>query len=75
MKTEGYTANRRIMIPEIMTTKDDPTYVYVPLRGHAYVLAVFDLEDECIGFIRSSTLGHDSVKAWMAATNWIDGGY
>ena len=71
----AYTATQRIMVPEVEIPADDPTYVYVPLRGHGYVLAVFNLADECIGFIRSSTLGYDSAKAWIVATNWIDTGY
>ena len=71
----AYTATQRIMVPEVEIDTDDPTYVYVPLRWHGYVLAVFNIADECIGFIRSSTLGYDSVKAWIVATNWIDSGY
>lgn len=76
MKATGaYTANQRIEIPDIEIDTDDPAYVYVPLRGHGYVLAVFNQADKCIGFIQSKTLGFASVKAWIVATNWIDSGY
>lgn len=62
-----YTQNRSILIPDIEVKKDLPEYVYIPLRGYGYCLAVFNLKDECIGWILSETLGHESVKAWMVA--------
>lgn len=73
--TWGWTANRRIWIPEVKITEDDPTAVYVPLRGCSGSLAVFNLEDVCIGWLPIEVLGFPSVKEWMAATGWRDGGY
>jgi len=70
-----YTANHRINVPENRIAIDKSEYVYVPLRGFSAILAVFDINDSCIGWIDTRTLGHESAIEWMQATNWIDGGY
>lgn len=75
MKELAYTPNQEIYIPDVEIKVDCPEYIYVPLRGYAYSLAVFDIEDKSIGWIRTSTLGYDSVKDWMIQTKWIDRGY
>lgn len=71
----AYTQNQKIHLPEVEITEDKPEYIYVPLRGHAHVLAVFDKNDECIGWVKSETLGSPSVKDWIKDNNWIDQGY
>jgi len=71
----AWTANRQIFIPDRQIKRDDPEYVYVPLRGYSASLAVFDLDDRVIGWIDTRTLGYESAKEWMRATNWRDQGY
>lgn len=75
MKTIAYTLHNRIMLPEVEIMIDKPEYVYVPLRGAAHVMVVYDINDGPIGWIRTDTLGYDSVKEYMSKTNWIDQGY
>ena len=70
-----YTLHRSYQVPDVTITVDDPTYIYVPARGYSSRLIVFDINDNAIGTIDTRTLGHENVKAWMAATNWYDGGY
>lgn len=71
----GWTGNGRVWIPEVRITEDDPSYVLVPLRGYCALLAVFSIDDHCIGWIGIDDLGYETVKDWMRATNWRDGGY
>ena len=66
----AYTKNKQIHIPDTKITEDKPEYNYAPLRGFGYILAVFDLDDKCIGWIESSTLGYDSVKDWMEKSGY-----
>lgn len=78
MRTQGdfaYTQNRQIFIPDRKITTDDPSYVYVPLRGYCGSLAVFDIDDRCVGWIPIDVLGYPDVKTWMEKTGWRDGGY
>lgn len=71
----AYTTNGRIVIPEVQIKEDHLEYTYVPLKGYAYVMAVFGLDKECIGWIMSTTLGQSDVMTWMKNTNWTDQGY
>jgi hypothetical protein len=52
-----HTQNKSIFLPDIEIKEDKPEYVYVPLRGDSASLAVFNLDDRCIGWINSSNLG------------------
>lgn len=70
-----YTSNFKVVMPQVEIKEDKPEYVYVPLRGYCAVMAVYSIEDVCIGWIKSAVLGYESVKAWMQATNWRDQGY
>lgn len=70
-----HTLNRQIQLPDVQITCDQASHIYVPLRGHPHTLAVFDLEDRPIGWIKCETLGYNSVDEWMKATKWVDGGY
>lgn len=78
-----YTANKSVMVPHKRITNDDPTYVFVPLKGSSGTMAVFapsrcedgTMFDECIGWISVVDLGFNSVNEWMKETNWIDQGY
>lgn len=71
----AYTATQTIHLPDVEVDQDDPSYIYVPLRGYSSVMAVFDQSDECIGWILSERLGYPTVKDWIKATGWIDQGY
>jgi hypothetical protein len=71
----AYTANGQIFVPDFEILEDDPSYIYVPLRGYSASLAVFDIKDKCIGWVNSRTLGYESAKDWMRGTKWIDQGY
>lgn len=71
----AYTANKRIELPDIQITRDKFEYNYVPLRGYSACLAVFDIDDKCIGWIDTRTLGYENVKEWMDKTKWVDTGY
>lgn len=73
--TIAYTKNRSIVLPEVRIENDHHTHVYVPLRGYAFQLAVFDHNDVCIGWIQTTTLGYTSVAEWIRETRWVDGGY
>ena len=66
----AYTKNKQINIPENKITEDKPEYNYAPLRGHGFIMAVFDLEDKCIGYIEIGTLGYNSVKEWMSKSGY-----
>lgn len=74
MSLVAYTANREILIPDV---EQEPRqeYIYVPLRGYGYMLAVYALNDTCIGWISCTTLGYESVIEWVTKTNWHDQGY
>jgi hypothetical protein len=71
----AHTANQQIFIPDRQIKTDKAEYVYVPVRGYAGSLAVFDINDKVIGWIDTRTLGHENVREWMRATNWRDTGY
>ena len=70
-----YTSNQTIAMPEIEIKNIDSSYVLVPLRGYGYLLAVFDIDDICIGYTTTDNLGYENVKDWMLKTKWFDGGY
>ncbi len=72
---EAHTKNHSIFLPETEIKEDRPEYVYVPLRGYGYCLAVFDINDTCIGWINCASLGYESAKEWVSKTKWIDQGY
>lgn len=77
---EAFTANRRIMLPEVQLTRVLSHQVVVPLRGYAYTMAVchkFAVNGNllCAGWIQAHTLGYNTVKQWIKATGWVDGGY
>jgi hypothetical protein len=71
----SYTQNHSIFMPEVKIETHDASYVYVPLRGYCSLLAVFDIQDNCIGWIDTRTLGYETAKDWIVGTNWIDQGY
>jgi hypothetical protein len=71
----AWTQNRQIFIPDQRVSEPNPDHIYVPLRGYAYGMAVFDLSDKCIGWINVETLGYNTVREWMDAVYWADGGY
>lgn len=66
----AYTKNKQIHIPEVEIKEDKPEYNYAPLRGYGFILAVFDLDDKCVGYIGSNVLGYDSVKEWMEKSGY-----
>lgn len=70
----AYTAHQTVNLP-VEVTQDRPEYVYVPLRGYCAILAVFDLNDRCIGWINTRTLGYNTAQEWIQATRWVDQGY
>lgn len=75
--TWSWTTHHRVYVPERRITTRDSRHVYVPLRGYSSHLAVFvrqGREHKCIGWIDTRTLGHETAKAWMAATDWKDQG-
>lgn len=75
MKSLAYTQNGNVFIPDVEIQIKCESHSYVPLRGHGHVLAVYDVNDKCVGWINSATLGYSSVFDWMKKTNWKDQGY
>jgi hypothetical protein len=55
-----------VYMPDHMIERHNAAYVYEPLRGYGYILAVF-LDGKCIGSISTQTLGYASAKEWMTA--------
>lgn len=74
-KSEAYTKNRSIFIPETKVTKLKPEYDLVPLRGYSHIVAVFEPGDVCVGWMDISVTGYESVKDWIQKTGWTDQGY
>lgn len=70
-----YTTNKSYLMPDRAIKEINHTHNYVPLRGYFSLLAVFDLDDKCIGWIDTVHLGYPNARAWMDATKWIDTGY
>lgn len=70
-----HTPNQAINLPAIEITKMIEGHNYVPLAGHGAILAVFDTESKCIGWMDSMTLGYDTVSKWMEASKWEDKGF
>jgi hypothetical protein len=66
---------KTIIIPDIEIKSIQTNHKYVPLRGHGYVMAVYDNHKNCIGWVDVKTLGYETVKDWMSKTNWIDEGF
>lgn len=62
-----YTGDAPVFVPDVEIKQDDPSYVYAAQRGYSGTLAVFNLEDECIGWIDTRTLGFETARAWMDA--------
>jgi hypothetical protein len=60
------TDGKPVYIPDHRIERHNAAYVYEPLRGYGHILAVF-LDDKCIGWIETYTLGHGSVTEWVAA--------
>ena len=67
----GWTKEGRVFVPDVRIKVDKPEYVYHPLRGYSGSLAVFDIDDRCIGWIDTRTLGYENAKAWMAGTRYL----
>lgn len=74
-KMFAYTSNNAILIPDLEIKEDKPEYVYVPLRGYAASLAVYDINDNVIGWIDVRKLGYENAMSWMSGTGWKDQGY
>lgn len=72
---KAYTSNREINIPDIEIKENNTQHVYVPLRGYSASLAVFDIDDNLIGWIDTRTLGFENAKEYMSGTGWRDQGY
>lgn len=62
-----YTGDMAVFVPDVKIESDRPEYVYAAQRGYSGSLAVFDLDDRCIGWIDTRTLGYPDARAWMAA--------
>lgn len=62
---------REIFVPDVQIQNDDPTYAYLPLNGYSASLAVFDVDDNVIGWIDTRTLGYESAREWMVANKYI----
>lgn len=60
-----YREDGEVMVPDIEITSDNKINNYEALRGYGYILAVFDIDDKCIGWIKTSTLGLDSAKEFL----------
>ncbi len=75
--TWAYTQHDYIFIPDVEITKPKPEYVYVPLRGYAFVMAVIvpGENNPIKGFINSEYLGYPSVDDWIFRTKWQDEGH
>jgi hypothetical protein len=67
-----YTQHGEVLMPDHKVVEDKSEYNYEPLRGYSACLAVFDIDDNCIGWIDTRTLGYESAKEWCKATKWID---
>jgi hypothetical protein len=65
MKNMSYTLNGPVMVPENEIRQPLPGYTYKALRGYGYVLAVFDENQECIGWITIDKLGYKSARDWL----------
>ncbi len=61
-----------VYIPDRKITVDRHYYNLVPVRGYCASLAVFDLDDVCIGWMPIEITGYQTVKDWMRAMRWID---
>lgn len=70
-----YTQNQAVYLPEKKIEKPLPGYTYVPLRGYCACLAVFSKAlNLWLGWIDTKTLGFETAKEWMVATDWKDEG-
>lgn len=70
-KWAAWTHDREVFVPDVEITRDSPEYVYEPLRGYSNLLAVMDIDDRYIGWIKTGTLGYDNAQQWMKATRWL----
>jgi len=61
----GFTVDSKVIIPENEIMRHVSKYTYKALRGYAYSLAVFNPDDECIGWIKTSSLGFNNAKEWL----------
>lgn len=60
-----------VFVPETKITQNKSEYVYHPLRGYCSLLAVFDINDKCIGWIDTRTLGCEDAKEWMEKNKYL----
>lgn len=55
-------------VPDVEITKDCSTYIYRPCRGYAGSLAVINIHDKCVGWVKVENLPsgpYANVREWM----------
>lgn len=59
-----HTLGKEIYIQDIMVKGIKDSYIYIPMRGHNYSLAVFE-NNKNIGWIHVNELGYNTVRDWV----------
>lgn len=62
-----YTGDSAVSMPDVRIYDDKPEYCYAACRGYSASVAVFDIDDRCIGWKLIDDLGYRTVREWMAA--------
>ena len=75
MKIKGefsYLSNgTSVFVPDVQIKEDKPDYCYEPALGYSGSLIVFDLDDNCIGWIDPRVFGCENAKEWMLKNKYI----
>lgn len=58
-----------IRVPDTKV-KTLPEHDLRPCRGYSSSVAVFDINDKCIGWADVTDLGYPDVKSWMTGTKY-----
>ena len=70
----AYTEHNTIQVPDNEIKEVLSGHIVIPIRGWGYQCVVMDGET-VLGWIDCKTLGYQTVKHWMSATDYQDQGH
>lgn len=54
-----------VFIPDVEIEEDDGSYTFSAVRGYSASLAVFGIDDQCVGWIDTRTLGFETARTYL----------